>query len=62
MKERRIILRVYNDLPNDIVGELVKTLPESGVNIYTTTSYGEIAVAKCDHRKSETFQIYKVER
>ena len=34
MKEKKIILKIYNDLPTPLVSQLMTTLPKSGVNIY----------------------------
>ena len=58
MKEKKIILKIYNDLPMSLVSQLMTTLPKSGVNIYDTSS-GEVVVAKVDYRKNDTYQIYK---
>lgn len=58
MKEKKIILKIYNDLPMSLVSQLMTTLPKSGVNIYDTTD-GEVVVAKVDYRKNDTYQIYK---
>ena len=58
MKEKKIILKIYNDLPMSLVSQLMTTLPKSGVNIYDTSS-GEVVVAKVDYRKNNTYQIYK---
>ena len=50
MKEKKIILKIHNDLPMSLVSQLMTTLPKSGINIYDTSA-GEVVVAKVDYRK-----------
>ena len=59
MKEKKIILKIYNDLPMPLVSQLMTTLPKLGINIYDTSA-GEVVIAKVDYRKNDTYQNYKV--
>ena len=38
MEEKKIILKIYNDLPMSLVSQLMTTLPKSGINIYDTSA------------------------
>ena len=37
-REKKIILKIYNDLPMSLVSQLMTTLPKSGINIYDTSA------------------------
>lgn len=56
--EKKITLRIFDDLPMTVVAALLTDLPSSGVTIYNTNE-GNIAIAKIKNRKNDTYQIYK---
>ena len=56
--EKKITLRIFDDLPMTIVAALLTDLPSSGVAIYSTNEMN-IAIAKLENRKNDTYQIYK---
>ena len=56
--EKKITLRIFDDLPMTIVAALLTDLPSSGVAIYKTNEMN-IAIAKLENRKNDTYQIYK---
>lgn len=57
--EKKITLRIFDDLPMTVVSALLTDLPSSGVAIYKTNE-GNVAIAKLENRKNDTYQIYKV--
>lgn len=57
--EKKITLRIFDDLPMIVVSALLTDLPSSGVAIYNTNE-GNVAIAKLENRKNDTYQIYKV--
>ena len=57
--EKKITLRIFDDLPMTIVAAILNDLPSSGVTIYSTNEMN-IAIAKIENRKNDTYQIYKV--
>ena len=56
--EKKITLRILDDLPMTIVAAILTDLPSSGVAIYSTNEMN-IAIAKLENRKNDTYQIYK---
>ena len=56
--EKKITLRIFDDLPMTVVAALLTDLPSSGVAIYSTNEMN-IAIAKIENRKNDTYQIYK---
>ena len=56
--EKKITLRIFDDLPMTVVAALLTDLPSSGVAIYDTNE-GNIAIVKIKNRKNDTYQIYK---
>lgn len=56
--EKKITLRIFDDLPMTIVAALLTDLPSSGLTIYNTNEMN-IAIAKLENRKNDTYQIYK---
>ena len=56
--EKKITLRIFDDLPMTIVAAILTDLPSSGVAIYSTNEMN-IAIAKLENRKNDTYQIYK---
>lgn len=57
--EKKITLRIFDDLPMIVVAALLTDLPSSGVAICNTNE-GNVAIAKLENRKNDTYQIYKV--
>ena len=57
--EKKITLRIFDDLPMTVVAALLTDLPSSGLTIYSRNE-GNIAIAKLENRKNDTYQIYKV--
>ena len=57
--EKKITLRIFDDLSMTVVAALLTDLPSSGVTIYNTNKMN-IAIAKLENRKNDTYQIYKV--
>ena len=51
-------MRIFDDLPMTIVAAILTDLPSSGVAIYSTNEMN-IAIAKIENRKNDTYQIYK---
>ena len=48
--EKKITLRIFDDLPMTIVAAILTDLPSSGVAIYNTNEWN-IAIAKIENRK-----------
>ena len=56
--KKKITLRIFDYLPITIVAAILTDLPSSGVAIYSTNEMN-IAIAKIENRKNDTYQIYK---
>lgn len=56
--EKKITLRIFDDLPMTVVAALLTDLPSSGVTLYSTNE-GNVAIEKIKNRKNDTYQIYK---
>ena len=57
--EKKITLRIFDDLPMTVVGALLTDLPSSGMAIYNTNE-GNVAIGKIENRKNDIYQIHKI--
>ena len=56
--EKKITLRIFDDLPMIVLAALLTDLPSSGMAIYNTNE-GNVAIEKIENRKNDIYQIHK---